>query len=624
MTRRTFMKISKVFFAVFLAAAMAAAISASPIDDYKQAVDKDADNVAARYNLGLAYYQDQQYDNAVEQLRAALDNNRQDAAAHSRIDFQSAQLLGIIYFNFKNDTQQAVDFFKKAQELKPSDADNLYYLGLALKKAGNADEARKYFLKALSSGADNGAEINFRIGQICYDKKDYSGALKFFEKVAAEKPGMAEAREYLGDIYDKLGNADRAVENYQLVIKINPDNLHAQYQLGLNYFKQKEYDRMIAAYKKAISIDPKFASAHYNLGMAYFYRNMYDEAITELETAIKLDPDDAASYALLAQAKTTGYEYYKSKGAASLTGDDLFAARDEFTRALELKPGDAETRKFLDRADDSISKSIPEKLQAASKNFDMKNYGEAYNDWDFVLKADPGNGEAKDGMAKLDKNLNGLVSARMVKAKNLENEGDLAGAISEYSAIAQIAPKSRKKEINDSLNSLMSKLTSSVKTAVSEADVFYAKKAFRKALNKYSEALKYDRNNARALNGITRVNAAMAADEDKYMASAKKYSGSNRQKSISFYKKVLEIDPDNQEADKEIVAMTGTQSAAAVDARKIKELYYDGVDKYVNGDVEDAIKIWQKVLAMDPNYAEAKKNIARSREKLQAIKNLSR
>lgn len=70
--------------------------------------------------------------------------------------------------------------------------------------------------------------------------------------------------------------------------------------------------------------------------------------------------------------------------------------------------------------------------------------------------------------------------------------------------------------------------------------------------------------------------------------------------------------------------MTGTQSAAAVDARKIKELYYDGVDKYVNGDVEDAIKIWQKVLAMDPNYAEAKKNIARSREKLQAIKNLSR
>jgi tetratricopeptide (TPR) repeat protein len=212
----------------------------------------------------------------------------------------------------------------------------------------------------------------------------------------------------------------------------------------------------------------------------------------------------------------------------------------------------------------------------------------------------------------------------MVKAKNLENEGDLAGAISEYSAIAQIAPKSRKKEINDSLNSLMSKLTSSVKTAVSEADVFYAKKAFRKALNKYSEALKYDRNNARALNGITRVNAAMAADEDKYMASAKKYSGSNRQKSISFYKKVLEIDPDNQEADKEIVAMTGTQSAAAVDARKIKELYYDGVDKYVNGDVEDAIKIWQKVLAMDPNYAEAKKNIARSREKLQAIKNLSR
>jgi tetratricopeptide (TPR) repeat protein len=457
-----------------------------------------------------------------------------------------------------------------------------------------------------------------------YEKKEYGKAIDFFEKVVAKKPDMAEAREYLGDIYDKRGAADKAVENYQRVIRINPDNLHAQYQLGLNYFKEKEYDKMIASYKKAISIDPNFADAHYNLGMAYFFRNMFEEAIMEFQTAIKLNPNDAASYSLLAQTKTTAYEYHKSKGSTSFTEDDFLTAKDEFTKALEVKPGDSETQKFLDKTNDSIRRAIPEKLQAASRNFDAKNYGEAYNAWDFVLKADPDNSEAKEGMARMDKNLNELVAARQLKAKNFESKGDLAEAINEYSDIAKIAPKSKQKEISDRISLLMSKISSDVNHVIAEADSLYSKKSYRKALAKYNEALKFDRNNGKALNGITRVNSSMAADEDKYIEYAKQNKGANQGKSIAYYKKVLEINPNNEEANKQIMALTGTQSSAAVDAEKLKSLYYEGVDKYVNGDIEAAIKIWQKVLAMDPGHVEAKKNIARAREKLRAIKSLSR
>jgi tetratricopeptide (TPR) repeat protein len=599
-------------------------ISASAIDDFKLAVSKDGSNVTARYNLGLAYYQDQQYDNAVEALKAAIETNRDDKASHSKVDFQCAQMLGIIFFNFKNNTDEAINYFKKAGELNPSDGNNLYYLGLAYKKSGNPDEAMKCFLSALTAGADDTADINFRLGQIYYEKKEFVKAIDYFEKVTAKKPDMSEAREYLGDIYDKRGAADKAVDNYQHVIKTNPNNLHAQYQLGLNYFKEKEYDKMIACYKKAISIDPDFADAHYNLGMAYFYRNMYDEAVEEFQTAIKLNPNDAASYSLLAQTKTTAYEYYKSKGSTSLTEDDFLSARDSFTRALQVKPGDAETQKFLDSTNASIQKAVPEKLQAGSKNFDAKNYGEAYNDWDFVLKADPENKDAKDGMAKLENNLNELVAARQLKAKGFESRGELAEAINEYSEIARIAPKSKQKEISDRIGSLMSKISSSVNRILSEADSLYSKKSYRKALNKYNEALKFDKNNSKALNGITRVNSSMAADEDKYMEYAKQNKGANQGKSLAYYKKVLEINPNNDEANKQIVAMTGTESAAAVDAQKLKSLYYEGVDKYVNGDIDAAIKIWQKVLSMDPNHVEARKNIARAREKIQAIKSLSR
>ncbi|HNZ29637.1 MAG TPA: hypothetical protein PKJ42_06555, partial [Candidatus Goldiibacteriota bacterium] len=86
----------------------------------------------------------------------------------------------------------------------------------------------------------------------------------------------------------------------------------------------------------------------------------------------------------------------------------------------------------------------------------------------------------------------------------------------------------------------------------------------------------------------------------------------------------LAIDPNNEDANSGIEKLTGSQSKASVDAKAVKSLYYEGVDKYVNGEIETAITVWSKVIAMDPGHAEAKKNIARAKEKLAAIKKLSK
>lgn len=596
----------------------------SSVEDYKNAVQRDSNSVISRFNLGLAYYQEQQYDNAVESLRKVLEMNREDKASHNKVDFQAAQLLGIIYFNFKSNTDEAINYFKRAGELNPSEGNNGYYLGLAYKKNGKSEEALKSFLSALENGADDTAEVNFRIGQIYYEKKEFGSAIEYFEKVVARKPDFAEAREYLGDIYDRRGNADKAVENYIRVVKVNPDNMHAQFQLGLNYSKQKEYDKMIAAYKKTINIDPNFADAHYNLGMAYFYRNMYEDAISEFQTAIKLNPNDAAAYSLLAQTKTTAYEYHKSKGSAFLTEDDFLQARDELQKALAVKQGDSEAQRFLDITNESIKKAIPGKLQQAREDFDNRKYSEAYAAWDFVLNADPNNSEAKDGMAKIEKNLGELVAAREVKAKDFEKQGRLAEAITEYSEILRIAPKSKKEAISAKISALMAKIREKVGTLLAAADEANKEKLYKKALVKYNEVLKYDEKNSKALNGITKINSNMEDEKQKLLAKAKQNISGDQKKSLSYYKKAIELDPNSEEANKGIERITGSQSKVALDAQKIKSMYYEGVDKYVNGEVDSAIKIWKQVLAMDPGHVEARKNIKRAEEKLQAIKSLSR
>jgi tetratricopeptide (TPR) repeat protein len=594
------------------------------VDDYQNAVQRDSNSVVSRFNLGLAYYQEQQYDNAAESLKKTLEMNREDKASHKKVDFQAAQLLGIIYFNFKNSTDEAITYFKKAAELNPSEGNNNYYLGLAFKKNGNADDALKAFLKALENGADDAAEVNFRIGQIYYEKKDYKSSMGYFEKVAGRKPDFAEAREYLGDIYDRRGEADKAVENYIRVVKVNPNNMHAQFQLGLNYSKQKEYDKMIAAYKKTIDIDPNFSDAHYNLGMAYYYRNMYEDAIAEFQTAIKLSPNDAAAYSLLAQTKTTAYDFHISKGSAFLTGDDFLQARDELQKALAVKPGDPEARKYLDITNESIRKAIPAKLEQAKSDFENKKYSEAYNGWDFVMKADPENAQAREGMAGLERNSGDIVTARELKAADLEKQGRLAEAITEYSEISKIAPKSRQAGVSAKISALMSKIKGKVKLLLAAADEANAAKESRKALEKYNEVLKYDEKNGRALNGITKIKSNLEDQKQIYLAMAKQNKADDRTKSLTYYKKAIELDPNSEEANKGIEQLTGSQSKVALDAQKIKSMYYEGVDKYVNGEVDTAIKIWKQVLAMDPSHVEARKNIKRAEEKLQAIKSLSR
>lgn len=594
------------------------------VDDYLNAVQRNPNSVAGRFNLGLAYYNDKQYDNAVESLHKVLEINREDKASHTKVDFQASQILGIIYFNYKNNTDEAINYFKKASEINPTEGNNSYYLGLAYKKDGNAEEALKSYIKALENGADDAAEVNYRIGQIYYEKKEYGKASAYFEKVAAKKPDLAEAREYLGDIYDRAGNADKAVENYIRVVKINPNNMHAQFQLGLNYSKQKEYDKMIAAYKKTINIDPNFADAHYNLGMAYFYRNMYEDAVSEFQTAIKLNPNDPAAYSLLAQTKTTAYDFHKSKGSAFLTEDDFLQAREELQKALMVKSGDQEAQKFLDVTNEAIRKAIPERLMKAKTDFDDKKYSEAYNGWDFVIKADPSNAEAKDGMTKIEKNLGELITAREVKAKDFEKQGRLAEAITEYSEIVKIAPKAKQAEIGAMISSLMYKMKGKVKLLIAVAEEENIAKRYKSALAKYGEVLKYDEKNAKALNGITKIKLNMEDKKQQYLAMAKQNKSANQTKSLNYYKKAIELDPNSEEANKGIQQITGSESSVAVNEQKIKLMYYDGVNKYVNGEVDAAIKIWKQVLVIDPAHVEARKNIKRAEEKLQAIKSLSR
>jgi hypothetical protein len=57
----------------------------------------------------------------------------------------------------------------------------------------------------------------------------------------------------------------------------------------------------------------------------------------------------------------------------------------------------------------------------------------------------------------------------------------------------------------------------------------------------------------------------------------------------------------------------------SVNKKKVKALYYEGVQLYMNGEIKAAIKKWKECLIEDPGYVIAQDEITKARAKLKAI-----
>lgn len=604
---------------VLIAAALFAVPAAASIDEWKKAVELNGQSVGNRYNLGLAYYNEGMYDDAISALKQAIETKRDDKENHAQVDHKAYKIIGICYYN-KREGAPALENFKKSIELSPDDPEGYYFAGISSLMSGNADAALKYFNDALAKGYDDTTELNFRIGSIYYDKKEYATALGYLEKVAARKTDHVDALQYLGAIYNENGNSAKAIDALKKVVKAKPD-FDAYFMLGLNYYKQKQYDDMIEAYKKAIELDATKPEAHYNLGMAFYYRNMFEDAITEFEKAKELNPGDSSVYALLAQTKGAAYDYHLSKGTTYLTEQEFIKAKKEFELAKAAKPDGGEADRYLNTVKETLKTEVPKKLEKAKKYYEASNYAGAFNEWDGVVQADPENNEAREGLAKIQGKINDIVKARNKNAEAAIAKGDYAAAMEEYNEILKIVRKSDRPVYEEKRSAVRSKLKTRIAALLKDANLYLTpeKKNYKKALQKFNEALKYDENNEKALDGITKVNSIMDTDKKKYLEIARKNKSGDKEKALNYYKKVLNIDPNNEEANNGVRDLTGKESKVAVNAKEVRSLYYEGVDKFINGDIETAASLWKKVLAMDPGHVEAKKNLERANDMLKAL-----
>jgi tetratricopeptide (TPR) repeat protein len=127
-----------------------------------------------------------------------------------------------------------------------------------------------------------------------------------------------------GNAYEKKGDYDRAIEDFNEAIHLNPNFEIAYYGRGDAYKKKGDYDRAIQDFNEAIHLNPNFEIAHYGRGNAYIDKDDYVHAIQEFDDAIRLNPKDANAY--------------NNRGVAYERKGDYGHAIQDYNQAILLNP----------------------------------------------------------------------------------------------------------------------------------------------------------------------------------------------------------------------------------------------------------------------------------------------
>ncbi len=116
-----------------------------------------------------------------------------------------------------------------------------YYLGYLQDKNGNKPEAEKYFKEA--SGMSVDYEFPFRLEDV-----------KVLNLVSEYDPNDAKPYYYLGNLlYDK--QAQKAIENWEMTVKLDPSLAIAWRNLGWGYYRYlQDIPKAITAYEKAFAL----------------------------------------------------------------------------------------------------------------------------------------------------------------------------------------------------------------------------------------------------------------------------------------------------------------------------------------------------------------------------------
>jgi tetratricopeptide (TPR) repeat protein len=274
---------------------------------------------AARLNLIRAYLQVKR---TTEALSAATELSREQAN-----NLQLHVTLGILLAS-ANQYRPAELELEKADALKPGTFDILLDLGQAYLRDGQYSKAELQLNQALKLNP-NSPEALYFLAQTYQGESRSLDALELLTRAHRLAPENTDIILLMAQVAMSQRYFEDAIPLLEKGLEIAPQRTDLRSALGESYFKSDKVDKAIYEFEQVIKTVPS-ARAYSFLGLSHIYLGRFEDAKQDFQNGLKLEPHN--NYCLF----NLGYiaQRQGNSAAAEATFQSVLRADPDFPDAL--------------------------------------------------------------------------------------------------------------------------------------------------------------------------------------------------------------------------------------------------------------------------------------------------
>ncbi len=409
----------------------------------------------------------------------------------------------------------------------------------------------------------------------------------------AKKKAEENARIAFNDLLLKAekfmdqNQPDQALSVYQDAGKLFPDDPSLQPAIAKATQLQRDN---LAKFEKQQQYLKTVAEAD-----VFYQTGAYESAKTAYESAAKLDPsqvyptqqlllvEKSIAEAIILKEKNNAYEALVTEADAFFNTNDYQSAIGKYRQALDLKPTETYPANQISLAEKAIQNL--KELAKLDKDFD-----------DFMTQA-----ESAESNKKLTEALALYQKASLLKPN-------------------EITPKQRIEQLNLLIAAAEAaqKTEATYRQLIASGEESFSKQSYNEALANFKQAASLMPAEPLATERIAEINKiladlqAQAEIEKKYndlmQLADQQFESGKYSESIRIYKEAQQLNPSSGKSEEQITL--AEKKLAELEAFKQKELQIinlmnEGEAMAKQGNLPEAVQIFQQVLELDPNHLAA-------------------
>ena len=290
---------------------------------FKNALEKDGNDLAARRGLAEATLQQGDLTQAEKEFQGLLAANPADKAARLKLasiylSQQKAEQALLELDKFHSENQETVDslvlngrvylllgdlpsaesLFKNALQLEPAASEPRVELARLFLQANKPDKAQMYLRQVID--ADSGyVQAYYLLGRLQSKLGEREAALQTFLGLADAAPGEIQAFYMSGILQIDLGLLDEAQATVETISEAFPGQAESSRLKGLLLYRKGEYEKSAVVLKGSLNKEPHLLG-YFFLGLAYYSQGQYEQALNQFQHALDMSPDFERARTLVA------------------------------------------------------------------------------------------------------------------------------------------------------------------------------------------------------------------------------------------------------------------------------------------------------------------------------------